>query len=78
MPPDIEIVLEPFGEVSRVRGTMIAHESSSSWICTRAGDVELHLPEDQFKGNVNDADLVLTSASGMRLQWQGTVAAEAN
>lgn len=71
MSPGVQVVLEPFGEVGRVSGNEVMPEPGSSWICTRAGGVELQLPEGRFVGSVNDTgDFALTTAAGVRLERQ--------
>lgn len=71
MSPGVEIVLAPFGEVGRVSGNEIVPEPGSSWICTRAGGVDLQLPEGRFVGSVNDTgEFALTTAAGARLERQ--------
>lgn len=71
MSPGVEIVLVPFGEVGRVSGDEVVPEPGSSWICTRAGGIELQLPEGRFTGSVDDTgEIALTTAAGARLERQ--------
>lgn len=68
--PASEIVLEPFGKVSRVHADGLAADPESSWSCTQAQDIQLDLTEGRFTGQVNDAgQLEVSDLAGRSIVW---------